>query len=357
MSHFQLLADPDNYAVEDCDLIADVQGREYWLALFARHIEHVLEAAIERYGRGARGRTERARKQFADDLERIREQPDCLPGGKLRIIDICKVREKALRDNHLDDPFQLIKRRENEAALAMYQNLVARLDEMDPADRCLDLAKCIVAGNIFDLGSDATMKYANDGMDFMKVLEELPPRPWLVDDYDALAPSLPIDEVAGWAKAVIFVDNAGADFILGVMPLARELVLSGVEVVLAANELPSLNDVTADETVVLVEQLANLDRHLADAIDTQMLEVVSSGCDLPLIDLSDVSDELNVAAEGAELVLLEGMGRGVESNYDAAFRCDVLRLASLKDEAIAKRYGGKLFDVICKYTPVPEQPE
>ncbi|GAH88652.1 unnamed protein product, partial [marine sediment metagenome] len=129
------------------------------------------------------------------------------------------------------------------------------------------------------------------------------------------------------------------------------------KIVLAANELPSLNDVTADETVAIVEQLAEDDEDLATLITAEMFEVVSTGNDVPLIDLSEVSDELNEAAEGAELVILVGMGRAVESNLDAAFTADALKLALLKDPAVARRVGGEVYDCVCKYEPLPDAAE
>jgi hypothetical protein len=43
------------------------------------------------------------------------------------------------------------------------------------------------------------------------------------------------------------------------------------------------------------------------------------------------------------------MGRGVESNLEARFTCDALNLAMLKDEAVAARCGGKMFDVVCRF--------
>jgi uncharacterized protein with ATP-grasp and redox domains len=79
------------------------------------------------------------------------------------------------------------------------------------------------------------------------------------------------------------------------------------------------------------------------------ISIVSTGTGEPLIDLSGVSGELNDAARGAGLVVLEGMGRGVESNLDAAFSCDALNLAMLKDAAVAKRVGGKVYDVVCRF--------
>ena len=349
MSHFCLLSQPQDYTVQDWDLVRDPQGREYWLKHFAEHMDYVLEAALVRYGPAARGRTIKARQAFAADLARLAEKPDALPGGMLRVIDLCRLREKALRDHKLPDPFGHVKQRENATALELYPTVIQRLDGLEAKARWLHLVKCIFAGNIFDLGCKETMKYANDGVDLFKVISELPARPWLVDDYDALEKVLPIEGVAQWSKAVIFLDNAGADFVLGAMPLARALALDGVKIVLAANEQPALNDITVDETIALVEQIAAFDDDVDDLIAAGMFEVVSSGNDVPLIDLSEVSDELNEAAQGAELVVLEGMGRSVESNFTTPFACDALRLCMLKDQAIARRIGGKVFDVVCRY--------
>lgn len=49
---------------------------------------------------------------------------------------------------------------------------------------------------------------------------------------------------AAYRKAVIFVDNSGADFVFGVLPFARYLLKRGTDVILAANTWPSVNDIT-----------------------------------------------------------------------------------------------------------------
>jgi len=43
------------------------------------------------------------------------------------------------------------------------------------------------------------------------------------------------------------------------------------------------------------------------------------------------------------------MGRGVESNLEAEFSCDVLNIAMIKDTAVADRHHGKVFDVVCQF--------
>ena len=52
-------------------------------------------------------------------------------------------------------------------------------------------------------------------------------------------------------SAIVFVDNAGSDLVLGILPFVREMLKSGVRVVLAANEKATINDVTCDELVGL----------------------------------------------------------------------------------------------------------
>lgn len=74
----------------------------------------------------------------------------------------------------------------------------------------------------------------------------------------------------------------------GILPFARELVSSGAQVVLAANESPSINDITAAELRDVVEAAAQLDPAINRAAQEQLLTVVSSGSDLPVIDLSEV---------------------------------------------------------------------
>jgi len=363
MAKFCLLADPENYITTDPDLLNDSSARQYWFDLFEKHFEEVLRAADVAYGQRASKRIESARQQFIRFLELLRNNPadtqgvlpDPPAGGvakkPLGVMELCQLREKVLRENGLDDPFRHIKQRENAAAIQAYPDVISRSASLGPDERWEFLVRCIFAGNMFDLGSVATMDYASDMMDFNKVLPQVKPRPWLVDDFDKLEELLPHQAVSPtpWAKVVVFVDNAGADFILGVIPFVRELAAHGTQIVLAANELPSLNDITADEAVDLLERIAQMDEELASYISAGLFEVVSTGNDVPLINLGEVSDELNAAAADADLVILEGMGRSVESNLDATFTVDSIYLCLLKDPFIAKQLGGELFDCVCMY--------
>ena len=350
MSHFCLLGDPKKYAAQDQDLVSDKAGRKYWLDLYVEHFGQTLTHAREHYGPAGARRIEAVRRKFTAAIDELRKKPKSLPGKKLNGIELCRMRESCLRDHNLSAPFANVKERANASARALYGRVVRKLHAMEGPEMWLTLIKSVFAGNMFDVGTQMTLTGSAQPPDFLESVENVKPRPWLVDDFDLLLEDLQSGPPMKWTKAVVFLDNAGSDFILGIMPLARELALEGVEIVLAANEMASLNDITADEAIAVVEELAAEDENLAALIRANMLEVVSTGSGIPLIDLSDVSDELNDAAAGADLVVIEGMGRAVESNFDAKFAVDTLRLAVLKDPHVAAGMGGGLLDLVCKYT-------
>ena len=51
----------------------------------------------------------------------------------------------------------------------------------------------------------------------------------------------------------------------------------------------------------------------------------------------------------ADLVILEGMGRAIHTNYLATFSCDCIKTAVIKNRWLATRLGGDMFSVIFKY--------
>ena len=75
------------------------------------------------------------------------------------------------------------------------------------------------------------------------------------------------------------------------------------------------------------------------------------GVPLPA-DLRWTSDPAE-AARDADLVVLEGMGRGIETNLEARFTCDCLRIGMVKMELVARRMRGALYDLVCRFTAAP----
>lgn len=343
-----LLSDPATYVPGTLDVAGDADLRRYWLDLFRRHIasvvahvarEHPDEPALQR-------RMETAARAFASDVDAFEADPST----RFDTLQLCATRERRLREAGVDDPFRRAKARENEAALRLLPALLAEIDGLAEARRLERLVRGIFAGNVFDLGSPATAAlFAEGGIGFEAVRARLPARPWRVDDLEALEERFEREI----RRALLFVDNAGGDVVLGMLPFARELLRRGTRVVLSANETPTLNDVTHDELVALVEHLATTDPILAEALSQGRLVLVTSGNGLPLLDLRTLGAALRaeIGRHPPDLVVLEGMGRAVESNWHARLTCDVLKIAMLKDVTVARYLGGTLYDVVCRFEP------
>ena len=98
-------------------------------------------------------------------------------------------------------------------------------------------------------------------------------------------------------------------------------------------------------------RVAEMDGVLNDALEVGRLELIGSGNGAPLIDLSRVSPQLARAAGGdsVDLLVLEGMGRAVETNLSARSKVETLKLAMVKDEGVAEALGGKVYDLVMGY--------
>jgi type II pantothenate kinase len=310
---------------------------------------------MENDGPGSTGRIDACRADFVALLHAIRADPHSVDPLDLLVLD--QLRQDKLIAHGLPDPFQKTKARENDASLPLYPRVVAELDSHpDPRERLLLAVEGVFAGNIFDLGAGATTRmFSHESPDFFKVRQELGgKRPWLVDHFDALADAVLAPTLSGAPRhrqVLFFCDNAGSDFILGVMPFCRLLAQRGSRVILAANRLPALNDMTVAEVKSLLPRLQAVDPLLDNLVKNGRILAIDSGGTAPLIDLRLVSDEVNAHAPATDLLILEGMGRGLESNFEATLTCDALKLAMIKEEIVAVRHGGKNFDTICRFDP------
>ncbi len=355
MTPFIKLFDPARYVACELDLSVEPGPREYWVGLFVRHFETILSVGVEsavahgEAAESARRRADAARRQMRERFDAFVADPRSQ--GRVTIITLDRWRETALRGNGFEDCFGDVKDRENQRMLPLLPIVCRKLDAIDdPREQLLTVVQGVFAGNIYDLGSEATTQvFLEASPDFFAVHARLTARPWLIDHFDALSERLL--NRPPHRKAVFFIDNAGSDFLLGALPMIRWLSARGTRVVVAANERPALNDQTIGDVRRGWGRILETEPTLAGL----GIEAVSTGTGEPLIDLSGVSDELNAAAADADLVILEGMGRGVESNLDVRMTCDVANLALIKDRAVADRIGGKLFDVVCRFQPVPRE--
>lgn len=346
---FVKLADPDAYVACNWDLTIDHAGREHWVAFFKRHINTILSLGVEAaVTRGedeasANRRADACRAEFYGVFDAYAADPPS--HGRVTILTLDEWRDNLLRKYGFVDAFVDLKNRENEKMLPLLPQVCSQIDALPtPADQLRAVIEGVFAGNVFDMGAEATAtRFLGQSVDFATVRDELPDRPWRIDDYDALA-----DRVLNGPphrKCVYFIDNAGSDLLLGALPMMRWMAQRGTRIVLAANERPTLNDMTIHDVEAWWPKILETEPSLADL----PIECVSTGTGEPLIDLSAVSHELNTASADADLIILEGMGRGIESNLDAAFNCEAMNIAMIKDPAVAGRVGGKVYDVVLRY--------
>jgi type II pantothenate kinase len=354
MAVFSLLADPRGYIPCSTEnMLEDVEYRAYWLRHFETHFDSIVKLAIENYGPDAEPRARACKADLVQIWRQLEQTPAMF--GRLDLLVLDMIRQDKLIEHGLPDPFEKTKARENDTMLAMYPRVVAELDRHASEEEALLLAtEGVFAGNIFDLGAGATTKlFANESPDFLKVREDVgKKRPWLVDDFAAMAERLlGANGGRGHRQAIFFCDNAGSDFLLGVLPFCRLLAKRGTRVLLAANRLPALNDMTVAEVNALLPRVQAVDPVLDGLVKSGKIAAIDSGGIAPLIDLREVSDEVNRHAADTDLVILEGMGRACESNFEALFTVDAIKLAMIKEEIVARRHGGKVFDSMCRFDP------
>ncbi len=347
MAELPLLAQPEEYRAATIDLMGDAEARRYWIEVFVNHLPSLRRHALESEGDRPekQQRIDAVAAAFEAKLDRVREEPAAY--GELSIIRLCELREQSLRDHDIADPYRPVKHRENEQAIELLPDRLAHLDAMAEDERLESLIRGVFAGNVFDLGAVSTLTMYEQGeVGFEKTEANLPDRPWLFDDFDALR--------ARWRegphrKAVLLVDNAGADVVLGMIPLGRELLRRGAAVILSANSTPALNDITHEELIELLAKIAGLDEVIREGLADGRLRTVASGNGTPLIDLKRISEALAAEAADADLLVLEGMGRALETNLYTPFTCESLKLAMVKEGHVAEVLGGQLYDVVCRY--------
>eukprot|EP00252_Welwitschia_mirabilis_P002910 TRINITY_DN12918_c0_g1_i1.p1 TRINITY_DN12918_c0_g1~~TRINITY_DN12918_c0_g1_i1.p1 ORF type:complete len:874 (+),score=191.99 TRINITY_DN12918_c0_g1_i1:173-2794(+) len=375
---FPLLADPKAYEPNTVDL-GDLSELQYWLTILSDHLPDLVDKAV-----ASEGGTEDAKKRgdafacaFRAHLARLMEEPAAY--GKLGLANLLELREECLREFGFSDAYKTIKQRENEASLAVLPDLLTELDSMDEEKRLLALIEGVLAANIFDWGSRACVELYHKGtiIEIYRMSRKKMQRPWRVDDFDAFKRRMlgnGKERPQPHKRALLFVDNSGADIVLGMLPLTRELLRRGTEVVLVANSLPALNDVTESELHSIVAEATKHCQLLRDAAEAGRLlkigkitnekedrqtckpvpplMIVGNGCGSPCIDFRQVSSELADAAGTADLIILEGMGRALHTNYNACFKCEALKLAMVKNQRLAEKIiRGNIYDCICRYEP------
>lgn len=356
LAKFPLLREESEYDPNIFDMLTDTTEREYWLDILERLQPGLVERALvsDPTSADVKERAESFDTVFKSHLSRLREEPAAY--GRIGLGDLFEMREECLRFFRFTDVYEDVKKQENESALLVLPDLLAEIDSLNDDERLLAIIEGVLAGNIFDWGSQGTLDLYRNGtiLEIYRKARSTVNRPWAIDDYDALRERMNGPKARNYRKALLFCDNSGADVILGMIPFARELLKRGADVVLIANGLPAINDITANELEVVLRSAASLDLCLSDAITSGALSVVSSGSGSPCLDFRRLSNDACVAARDADLIILEGMGRAIHTNYRAKFACDTLKLAMIKNQRLAEQLigpKGAMWDCVARFEP------
>ncbi|GMP64505.1 hypothetical protein CsSME_00025747 [Camellia sinensis var. sinensis] len=200
-----------------------------WIDLFLNSIPSFRKRAeSDETVPDAHIKAEKFAQRYTEILEDFKKDPES-HGGPPDCILLCRIRDQILREVGFRDIFKKVKDEENTKAISLFEDVVRLNDAIeDGAKRVENLVRGIFAGNIFDLGSAQLAElFSKDGMSFLASCQNLVPRPWVIDDLDAFILKW---GRKSWKKVVIFVDNSGADTILGILPFARELLRHGTQV-------------------------------------------------------------------------------------------------------------------------------
>ena len=397
LRQFPLLADGGlDYTPDTFDLANDRVEWNYWIDTIADGVSSLAKRACASAGETAeaRRRSEAFSTAFTAHLEMVRSDPCCY--GRPSLSTILELREECLREFEFSDAYQVAKARENDAAMTVLPGLLKELTEAqsrNEEDLPHLLLEGLLAGNVFDWGAKACVQLYEDGsiLDIYKEAQRNLSKPYAVDDSAAFARAWHRQRAwctagyrscpAPWRRAIVFADNAGADVVLGVLPFCRALLSIGVEVVLCANRLPAINDITADEIrrdiLPRAGQCADMSFTSAYERGCRLrdenggrvpapstsgaenpvatippLYVVDNGAGSPCLDLRRIPVDLADCAKNADLVVIEGMGRSIHTNYNARLRCDTLKVALLKNHRLAQRLlgeRGRVFDCVVRF--------
>ncbi|CAI5455472.1 unnamed protein product [Caenorhabditis angaria] len=336
------------------DFNRDDAAREFWLNVMEETILGIRKIAIESQQNveDQKDLVERADgfvESFKAQLRVISEHPFAYGNSNAR--NILELREQILRQYGFDDIYLQQKQKENEFALHELPQVLSTIDnlknELDKTQHFEYVCRGLLAGNVFDWGAKEVVKMMNrpGGLSFSQAIESVEPRPWLFDDFEKFNSRLPT-----YRSILIFVDNSGCDYLLGVIPFARELLRKGKRVIICANSAPALNDLTYKEMIGLIKPLRNIDSDLDRFLKSGQLLFTQSGQGSPCMDLRRVHNHLSytLMKNHVDLIIIEGMGRALHTNFHLEFKCDALKVAVIKTKWLADRLNGQMFSVVFK---------
>ncbi|XP_063984374.1 4'-phosphopantetheine phosphatase [Diachasmimorpha longicaudata] len=345
-----LLRDPASYSPDTTDLAQDKEARDYWLQCFEESIDKFISRAIcsQPQSPTAKERASKLKKKYINRLHYLHLQPFAY--GALTVRTLLDTIEHCMKEFDFPDPYLQQKKKENEEALAYLKARLEFLDALEGEEKVKALIAGVLSGNMFDWGAKEVADLMESStFGFEDAQSKIPSRPWLQDDLDEWI--LRLRNEPPHNCAAIFVDNSGVDIVLGILPFTRDLLQRGTRVILCANSMPALNDVTHPELLVILKEAGKICKDIKYALKENRLMAMETAQAGPCLDLSRLNLDLCKAMikQNVDLVVIEGMGRTLHTNLHAKLKCECLKLAVVKNRWLATRLGGDMYAVICKY--------
>ena len=292
------------------DLHEDDEAKAYWIKTLTRNLRHMVDTYSREASPRKRERCKEAQAEYLRYLEGF--ESGAITDRPRTVNALVEVRQDIFEKLGVPDPYKSLKDTENTVALAALAELDLPVPGGAPLAEGLRWAfSMIMAGNFFDMGSaEAREEHTGISRALFDRALQLTVKRWFRDDLESLASHLE-QGPRGDGTVVICIDNAGAEIVLGVTHLVRELALVGFSSTLVANESPALNDMTASETIELLRMIGRYEPEIESMTESKRLEVISSGSRTSGIDMTRVSKSFDDSVSRAEILIVIGQGRAI----------------------------------------------
>lgn len=247
---------PDSFQLDD------IASQAYWIDIMDVNLNHLVQIALNNGSKNSgtnnlanlddrRFRIDKFANMYRHHLNLLKKEPKAY--GVLTVRLLLNLREQCLHELGFMDVFQQVKESDNSAALLALPCLLNHVDHVFENEgmeaHVRVLINNMLAGNMLDwynllnkrgaLGIQELFEIGK--FNFSSALSKVGFNNKMNNSHDLINA---LASKRRYKEAIIFVDNSGSDFILGVLPFARFLVFLGTHVIFAANTFPSVNDIT-----------------------------------------------------------------------------------------------------------------
>lgn len=338
----------DNYLPGLWDLGRNPVMLKHWQGIFRSNFTYMMKLFRMYRDRGTVSRGKTAREEMNTFLDRLESRNLTRQFPTVHHITI--FRENLLQNHGLEDPYREEKLQATKKALSLYPRIIRKLDGIaDFKNKMKECCYRVFGGNTVDLGSvEISRQLSRKSLQYSDIMKRVRRKKWFLDHFDVWMEKLSNTAHTG-SPILFFVDNAGHDFVCGCIPMARTLAETGFTVLLITNETPSLNDVTFEEALVIFNRLQTLDTTLRSMKDRTRIRIISNGNRVPGIDFRYVGGLVNMDSRKSAMMILEGQGRAIETNWKTRFGIDCVRISTVKERTVADAIDASPLDLILRF--------